>query len=154
MKFSNRQIFPPTVPQRTVHPNHPIIIRFPGQNHPISASPRLVARPESTDNRPIFRRQSSDAAAKIVRDRRVKRPSRPSPAICSAANPVEFLGIWETDHNPDFNSGEFATIKSQAGLNSYRPCAEIVEELNADEAEAKETDQALGRILKQLGIGA
>ena len=154
MKFSNRQIFPPTVPQRTVHPNHPIIIRFPGPNHPISASPRLVARPESTDNRPIFRRQSSDAAAKIVRDRRVKRPSPPCPAICSAANSVEFLGIWETDHNPDFNSGEFATIKSQAGLNSYRPCAEIVEELNAVEAEAKETDQALGRILKQLGIGA
>ena len=84
----------------------------------------------------------------------MKRPSRPSPAICSAANPVEFLGIWETDHNPDFNSGEFATIKSQAGLNSYRPCAEIVEELNPDEGEAKETDQALGRILKQLGIGA
>jgi len=24
-------------------------------------------------------------------------PNRPSPAICSAANPVEFLGIWETD---------------------------------------------------------
>ena len=69
-------------------------------------------------------------------------------------NTVEFLGIWETVHNPAFNSGEFATIKSQAGLNSYRPCAEIVEELNADEAEAKETDQALGRILKQLGIGA
>lgn len=35
-------------------------------------------------------------------------------------NTVEFLGIWETVHNPDFNSGEFATIKSQAGLNSYK----------------------------------
>lgn len=34
-------------------------------------------------------------------------------------NTVEFLGIWETVHNPDFNSGEFAIIKSQAGLNSY-----------------------------------
>lgn len=35
-------------------------------------------------------------------------------------NTVEFLGIWERVHNPDFNYGEFATIKSQAGLNSYR----------------------------------
>jgi len=35
-------------------------------------------------------------------------------------NTVEFLGIWETVHNPNFNSGEFAIIKSQAGLNSYK----------------------------------
>jgi len=35
-------------------------------------------------------------------------------------NTVEFLGIWEQIHNPDFNYGEFATIRSQAGLNSYK----------------------------------
>lgn len=35
-------------------------------------------------------------------------------------NTVEYLGIWEKLHNPDFNYGEFATIKSQAGLNSYK----------------------------------
>lgn len=35
-------------------------------------------------------------------------------------NTVEFLGIWESVHNPDFNYGEFALIRSQAGLNSYR----------------------------------
>lgn len=35
-------------------------------------------------------------------------------------NTVEFLGIWERIHNPDFNYGEFATIRSQAGLNSYK----------------------------------
>jgi hypothetical protein len=35
-------------------------------------------------------------------------------------NTVEFLGIWETVHNLDFNYGEFATIKSQAGLHSYK----------------------------------
>lgn len=34
-------------------------------------------------------------------------------------NTIEFLGIWESVYNPAFNSGEFATIKSQAGLNSY-----------------------------------
>jgi len=35
-------------------------------------------------------------------------------------NTIEFLGIWESVYNPDFNSGEFAIIKSQAGLNSYK----------------------------------
>lgn len=33
-------------------------------------------------------------------------------------NTVEFLGIWEKIHNPAFNYGEFALIKSEAGLNS------------------------------------
>ena len=37
---------------------------------------------------------------------------------------------------------------------TYRPIAEIVEELKVIEAEAKETDKALGKILKQLGIVA
>ena len=35
-------------------------------------------------------------------------------------NTVEFLGIWESIYNPGFNYGEFAVIKSQAGLNSYK----------------------------------
>jgi len=35
-------------------------------------------------------------------------------------NTVEFLGIWEKVYNPSFNYGEFAIIKSQAGLNSYK----------------------------------
>ena len=35
-------------------------------------------------------------------------------------NTVEFLGIWERINNPDFNYGEFAIIKSQVGLNSYK----------------------------------
>ena len=35
-------------------------------------------------------------------------------------NTVEFLGIWESIYNPAFNYGEFATIKSQAGLNNYK----------------------------------
>ncbi len=47
-------------------------------------------------------------------------------------NTVEFLGIWERVHNPDFNYGEFATIKSQAGLNSYRiSVKDWVEKTNA-----------------------
>ncbi len=35
-------------------------------------------------------------------------------------NTIEFLGVWEKVHNPDFNYVEFDIIKSMAGLNSYR----------------------------------
>lgn len=35
-------------------------------------------------------------------------------------NTVEFLGIWESVFNPDFNYGEFALIKGEAVLNSYK----------------------------------
>lgn len=35
-------------------------------------------------------------------------------------NTIEYLGVWESVYNPDFNYGEFAIIKSQAGLNSYK----------------------------------
>jgi len=47
-------------------------------------------------------------------------------------NTVEFLGIWESVYNPDFNYGEFAIIKSHAGLNSYKiSVKEWVEKTNA-----------------------
>jgi len=35
-------------------------------------------------------------------------------------NTIEYIGIWEKIHNPDFNYGEYATITSKAGLNSYK----------------------------------
>ena len=34
-------------------------------------------------------------------------------------NTLEFLGIWEQIHNPDFNSVEFDGFRMQAGLNSF-----------------------------------
>jgi hypothetical protein len=47
-------------------------------------------------------------------------------------NTVEFLGVWESIYNPRFNYGEFAIIKSQAGLNSYKiSVKEWVEKTNA-----------------------
>lgn len=47
-------------------------------------------------------------------------------------NTVEFLGIWETINNPNFNYGEFSIIKSHAGLNSYKlSVKEWVEKTNA-----------------------
>jgi hypothetical protein len=47
-------------------------------------------------------------------------------------NTVEFLGIWESVFNPSFNYGEFAIIRSQAGLNNYKiSVKEWVEKTNA-----------------------
>jgi len=47
-------------------------------------------------------------------------------------NTVEFLGIWESVFNPGFNYGEFATIKTQAGLNRYKiSVKDWVEKTNA-----------------------
>ena len=47
-------------------------------------------------------------------------------------NTIEFLGIWEEIHNPNFNYGEFAIIKSQAGLHSYKISAkEWIDKTNA-----------------------
>lgn len=53
-------------------------------------------------------------------------------------NTIEYLGIWENVYNPNFNYGEFATIKSQAGLNSYKlSVKEWVEKTNAIGLKAK-----------------
>jgi len=53
-------------------------------------------------------------------------------------NTVEYLGIWEKVYNPNFNYGEFAIIKSQAGLNSYKlSVKEWVEKTNAIGLKAK-----------------
>jgi hypothetical protein len=47
-------------------------------------------------------------------------------------NTVEYLGIWESVYNLNFNYGEFAIIKSQVGLNSYKlSVKEWVEKTNA-----------------------
>ncbi|MEN5193456.1 KilA-N domain-containing protein [Sphingobacterium faecium] len=47
-------------------------------------------------------------------------------------NTVEYLGIWESVYNSNFNYGEFAIIRSQAGLNSYKlSVKEWVEKTNA-----------------------
>ncbi|OHE78922.1 MAG: DNA-binding protein [Verrucomicrobia bacterium RIFCSPHIGHO2_12_FULL_41_10] len=35
-------------------------------------------------------------------------------------NTLEFLGIWEQMHNPNFKGVEFDTFKKEAGLNSFR----------------------------------
>lgn len=47
-------------------------------------------------------------------------------------NTVEFLGIWEHLNNPNFNYGEYATIRSKAGLHNYKiSVKEWVDKTNA-----------------------
>lgn len=47
-------------------------------------------------------------------------------------NTLEFLGAWESLHNKNFNYGEFAIIRNQAGLNNFKiSVKEWVERTNA-----------------------
>ncbi|MBR4349575.1 MAG: KilA-N domain-containing protein [Bacteroidales bacterium] len=47
-------------------------------------------------------------------------------------NTLEYIGIWEKVYNPHFNYGEFAIIKSQSGLNSFKiSVGDFVEKTNA-----------------------
>ena len=53
-------------------------------------------------------------------------------------NTLEYIGIWEKVYNPNFNYGEFATIKSQSGLNSFKiSVKEFVERTGAISLQAK-----------------
>ena len=53
----------------------------------------------------------------------------------------------------DYNISPSRSIHTR-DAETYRPIAEIFAELGAIEAEARETDKALKKILKQLGVGA
>ena len=53
-------------------------------------------------------------------------------------NTLEYIGIWESIYNPNFNYGEFATIKSKAGLHNFKISVnEFVEKTNAICLQAK-----------------
>jgi hypothetical protein len=53
-------------------------------------------------------------------------------------NTLEYLGVWEHIYNPDFNYGEFATIRNKSGLNSFKiSVKEFVEKTNAISLHAK-----------------
>ncbi len=53
-------------------------------------------------------------------------------------NTLEYIGIWEKVYNPDFNYGEFAIIKNQSGLNSFKiSVKEFVARTNAISVQAK-----------------
>ncbi len=53
-------------------------------------------------------------------------------------NTLEYIGIWEKVYNPNFNYGEFAIIKNQAGLNSFKiSVKDFVSRTNAVGLQAK-----------------
>ena len=53
-------------------------------------------------------------------------------------NTLEYIGIWEKVYNPGFNYGEFATIRNQAGLNSFKiSVKEFVSRTNAISLQSK-----------------
>ena len=53
-------------------------------------------------------------------------------------NTLEFIGVWEKVYNPVFNYGEFAIIKNQSGLNSFKiSVKEFVARTNAISLQAK-----------------
>ena len=53
-------------------------------------------------------------------------------------NTLEFIGIWEKVYNPNFNYGEFAIIRNQSGLNSFKiSVKEFVARTNAISLQAK-----------------
>jgi hypothetical protein len=53
-------------------------------------------------------------------------------------NTLEYIGIWEQINNPDFNYGEFATIRNKSGLNSFKiSVKEFAEKTNAISLQSK-----------------
>jgi hypothetical protein len=53
-------------------------------------------------------------------------------------NTLEYIGIWEQINNPDFNYGEFASIRNKSGLNNFKiSVKEFAERTNAICLQAK-----------------
>lgn len=53
---------------------------------------------------------------------RYKNPSETALVIShwlSTRFTVDFLGIWETINNPDFNTTEFSSIRNESGSNGF-----------------------------------
>ncbi len=60
----------------------------------------------------------------------------PGGVVCGCGGAL--IGIWEKVYNPDFNYGEFATIRNLAGLNSFKiGVQEITQRTNAISLMAK-----------------
>ncbi|MHA7110776.1 KilA-N domain-containing protein [Sunxiuqinia elliptica] len=53
-------------------------------------------------------------------------------------NTLEYIGIWEQINNPNFNYGEFATIRNKSGLNNFKiSVKEFSEKTNSISLKAK-----------------
>ncbi len=70
----------------------------------------IITRPDETDYISL-----TDIA-------RHANPSEPKDVVKNwmrSRSTIEFLGLWEKLHNPDFKGVEFDSFRSQAGLNSF-----------------------------------
>ncbi len=48
------------------------------------------------------------------------------------ANTLDYISAWESMHNPNFNYGEFATIRQSAGSNAFKiSVKDLIEKTNA-----------------------
>lgn len=69
----------------------------------------------------IFQKEESDYIS-LTDIAKAKNPDEPRFAIIkwmSTKFSMDFLGLWEQMHNPNFNRTEFDTFKNQAGANSF-----------------------------------
>lgn len=69
----------------------------------------------------IFQKEENDFIS-LTDIAKAKNPDEPRFAIIkwmSTKFSMDFLGLWEQMHNPEFNRTEFDTFKNQAGSNSF-----------------------------------
>jgi len=69
----------------------------------------------------VFQKEESDYIS-LTDIAKAKNPDEPRFVIIkwmSTKFSMDFLGLWEQMHNPDFNRAEFDTFKNQAGSNSF-----------------------------------
>ena len=84
----------------------------------------MAKRREITVNNTVVRTEfKGDADYICITDiARQKNPTDPNGVIANwmrNRNTIEFLGIWETLYNPNFNPFEFEGFRKEAGLNAF-----------------------------------
>lgn len=70
----------------------------------------------------IFFHRGKDEYISLTDIARYKNPTEPKDVVKNwmrSRNTIEFLGLWETIHNPDFKGVEFDSFLHQAGGNAF-----------------------------------
>jgi hypothetical protein len=84
----------------------------------------MVSRSRSTSALPIPARSMKLSSSSNSTFPLFCFPAKNKAAANRDRNTVEFLGIWESVFNPDFNYGEFATIKP-IEFDGFRPTSTL-----------------------------
>ena len=67
-----------------------------------------------------------------VAKRKSERPDQTISNWLRNRNTIEYLGTWETVHNPNFNTLEFEGFRNRAGLNAFTiSSSQWIEKTNA-----------------------